>query len=153
MSIGSHRADGALVNGFDLLVADIAMPDLDGYDLIEQVRRLGDGRGRIPAIAVTAYARREDRDRALAAGYDGYCPKPLDTAEFSRVIAEVLQSPQATGCQRRRHIVCSATGMALEQPQTHTRPLAIVTGASSGIGYELAKLCAATWIRSHPRGR
>jgi CheY-like chemotaxis protein len=75
---------------YDLLVADIAMPDLDGYDLIEQVRRLGDGCGRIPAIAVTAYARREDRDRAFSAGYNGYCPKPLDTAEFARVIAEVL---------------------------------------------------------------
>jgi PAS domain S-box-containing protein len=79
----------------DLLVADIAMPDFDGYDLIERVRRLDDGAARIPAIAVTAYARREDRDRALAAGYNGHCPKPLDTAEFARVVADLFRgAPQ-----------------------------------------------------------
>jgi CheY-like chemotaxis protein len=87
----AHTALTALsATTFDLLVADIAMPELDGYDLIERVRRLDDGNGRVRAIAVTAYARREDRDRALEAGYDGHCSKPLDTAEFSRVIAGLL---------------------------------------------------------------
>jgi PAS domain S-box-containing protein len=92
----AHTAVAALSSTtFDLLVADIAMPDLDGYDLIERVRRVPGPRGRVPAIAVTAYARGEDRERALAAGYNGYCPKPLDTAEFARVIAELF----ATGAQ------------------------------------------------------
>jgi PAS domain S-box-containing protein len=91
----THTALAALSStDFDLLVADIAMPDLDGFDLIARVRQLDDGQRHIPAIAVTAYARREDRDRALAAGYDGYCPKPLDTAEFARVIAELVRSDQ-----------------------------------------------------------
>jgi PAS domain S-box-containing protein len=94
----AHTALAALSSTtFDLLVADIAMPDLDGYDLIERVRRCDDGRGRVPAIAVTAYARREDRDRALAAGYNGHCPKPLDTAEFARVIAELFITAQQPG--------------------------------------------------------
>jgi CheY-like chemotaxis protein/two-component sensor histidine kinase len=89
----AHTALVALSSSrFDLLVADIAMPDLDGYDLIERVRRLGDPHGRVPAIAVTAYARREDRDAALAAGYNGYCSKPLDVSEFMRVIGETLDS-------------------------------------------------------------
>jgi PAS domain S-box-containing protein len=89
----AHTALAALSSTrFDLLVADIAMPDLDGYDLIERLRRFEDGRGRVPAIAVTAYARREDRDRAFAAGYNGYCPKPLDTTEFARVIAELFSA-------------------------------------------------------------
>jgi PAS domain S-box-containing protein len=79
---------------FDLLVADIAMPDVDGYDLIDRVRRLGNGHGRLPAIAVTAYARREDRERARAAGYNGYCPKPLDSAELMRVISDLLGDRQ-----------------------------------------------------------
>jgi PAS domain S-box-containing protein len=87
----AHTALATLASTkFDLVVADIAMPDLDGYDLIERVRRLGDGSAHIPAIAVTAYARREDRERALRAGYNGHCPKPLDTAEFGRVIGELL---------------------------------------------------------------
>jgi PAS domain S-box-containing protein len=89
----AHSALAALTGTrFDLLVADIAMPDLDGYDLIEQVRQLDDGHGSVLAIAVTAYARREDRDRAFAAGYNGYCPKPLDTVEFARVIGELFRS-------------------------------------------------------------
>ncbi len=88
----AHTALAALSSTrFDLLVADIAMPDIDGYDLIERVRRLGEGRGRLPAIAVTAYARREDRERALAAGYDGYCPKPLDSADLMQVIADLFK--------------------------------------------------------------
>jgi len=82
---------------FDLLIADIAMPDLDGYDLIERVRALGDRQGRIPAIAVTAYARPEDRDRALAAGYNGHCPKPVDTAELARTIGQLLAAAQQPG--------------------------------------------------------
>ena len=93
----AHTALAALAaTRFDLLVADIAMPELDGYDLIERVRHLNDGHGRVPAIAVTAYARREDRDRAFAAGYDGYCPKPLDTVEFARVIAELFKADEAS---------------------------------------------------------
>jgi CheY-like chemotaxis protein len=84
--------DALSATRFDLLVADIAMPDLDGYDLIERVRRLDDGNRRVAAIAVTAYARREDRERAFAAGYNGYCPKPLDTAELARVISELFKT-------------------------------------------------------------
>jgi PAS domain S-box-containing protein len=86
-----------LTTSFDLLVADIAMPDLDGYDLVERLRTLRGEAAQIPAIAVTAYARREDRDRALIAGYNGHCPKPLDTAEFARVIAEVFRATPQPG--------------------------------------------------------
>jgi len=102
-----HTALAALSSTtVDLLVADIAMPDLDGYDLIERVRRLDGERGRVPAIAVTAYARREDRDRAIAAGYNGYCPKPLDTTEFARVITELLtaSTPCDSSIDRRKTV-------------------------------------------------
>jgi CheY-like chemotaxis protein len=87
----AHTALEALSSTrFDLLIADIAMPEVDGYELIERVRELGESRHRIPAVAVTAYARSEDRDRVLAAGYDGYCPKPLDPAELMSVLAGLL---------------------------------------------------------------
>jgi PAS domain S-box-containing protein len=71
----------------DLLVADIAMPDVDGYDLIEQVRRTHPA---LAAIAVSAYARPEDRRRALGAGYDGYTAKPIDANELFGVVRDVL---------------------------------------------------------------
>ena len=70
-----------------LIVADIAMPDMDGCELIERARRL---RARIPAVAVSAHARPEDRQRAMTAGYDGYCAKPVETPEFMRTIRAVL---------------------------------------------------------------
>lgn len=63
----------------DQLVSDIGMPGKDGYDLITQVRalELASGRPRLPAIALTAFARPQDRERALAAGFDQHLGKPL----------------------------------------------------------------------------
>ena len=59
------------------------MPVEDGYKLIEQVRGLFPPDGiTLPAIAITAYAREEDRSRALAAGYQTYLPKPIEPAEL-----------------------------------------------------------------------
>jgi signal transduction histidine kinase/ActR/RegA family two-component response regulator len=72
---------------FDVLVADIAMPGRDGYDLIRQVRKLDAPRGRIPALALTAHARGEDRDRALAAGFDVYLAKPVEPRRLAEVVA------------------------------------------------------------------
>jgi PAS domain S-box-containing protein len=71
-----------------LIVADIAMPEVDGYELIRRVRQL---RRAVPAVAVSAYARPEDRCRALAAGYDAYCAKPFTAAEVLRVVGQVLE--------------------------------------------------------------
>ena len=73
----------------DLIVADLGMPDVDGYEMIRRVRRMRE-RHAVPAIAVSAYSRAEDRDAAYAAGYDGYCPKPLEAREFLQVVAGVL---------------------------------------------------------------
>ena len=93
----AHTALEALAaTRFDLLVADIAMPEVDGYELIELVRQLPNSHGVMPSVAVTAYARREDRDQALAAGYDGYCPKPLDAGEFTSVIASLLTTQRTS---------------------------------------------------------
>ncbi|MGE4056707.1 MAG: ATP-binding protein, partial [Vicinamibacterales bacterium] len=70
-----------------LVVADIAMPDVDGYELIRQIRTI---RKDLPAIAVSAFAHPEDRARAIAAGYSAYCAKPLDTAAFLNVVRDAL---------------------------------------------------------------
>ena len=74
-----------------LLVADIGMPDTDGYDLIARVRRLEDRRAAVPAIVVSAYAHAKDRNRALAEGYQGYCAKPIDRDELAQIVGEVLR--------------------------------------------------------------
>jgi PAS domain S-box-containing protein len=76
---------------FDVLLADIAMPDRDGYSLIEDVRRLDGEVARMPAVAVTAYTATADRDRALAAGYDSHLPKPVEPAVLIATVTGVLK--------------------------------------------------------------
>ena len=72
----------------DLLLSDIGMPDKDGYDLIQMVRALPRERGGdIPAAALTAYARPEDRRRMLNAGYSIHLPKPVEPAELVAVVS------------------------------------------------------------------
>ncbi len=71
----------------DLIVSDIGMPRMDGLQFIRQLRA-GEPRGeRIPALALTAFARAEDRKRALLAGYQAHMAKPFDVAELLRVAA------------------------------------------------------------------
>ena len=76
----------------DVLISDIGMPGVDGYDLIRQIRGLPVNQGRkIPAIALTAYTRVEDRLQALRAGYDMHVPKPVELAELVAVAASVTR--------------------------------------------------------------
>lgn len=72
---------------FDLLISDIGMADTDGYNLIKQVRNLEGEQGEhIPAIALTAYARTQDRVRAIAAGYNTHVAKPVEIRELVTVV-------------------------------------------------------------------
>ena len=75
----------------DVLVSDIAMPDVDGYGLIEKVRLLENGMAQIPAVAITAYAKEEDRDRALSAGFQIYLAKPVELTELISVVARAAR--------------------------------------------------------------
>jgi CheY-like chemotaxis protein len=85
---------------FDILISDIAMPGRDGHDLIRSVR----ARQRLlPAIAVTAFARPEDRQRALATGYDLHLSKPVDAdrlvAAIANLVGRVATSPDGNGAE------------------------------------------------------
>jgi signal transduction histidine kinase/ActR/RegA family two-component response regulator len=72
-----------------VIISDIGMPEQDGYDLIKQMRALPGDAGRVPAVALTALARAEDRKRALSAGYQRHVSKPVDPAELVAVVASV----------------------------------------------------------------
>jgi PAS domain S-box-containing protein len=76
----------------DVLLSDIGMPDEDGYSLLRRVRELPDALGRTPAIALTAYARSEDRTRALVAGFKAHVPKPIDPRELVAVLVSITHS-------------------------------------------------------------
>ena len=91
-AVGAARAALDKLKGerFDVLLSDIGMPEEDGYWLIKKVRRLPkDGGGQIPAAALTAYARRQDRMRVLRSGYQMHVPKPVEPAELVAVVASL----------------------------------------------------------------
>src|SRR3954468_20026136 len=79
------------LKGFDpdVLVSDIGMPERDGYDLIREIRARGRDAETLPAVAVTAFASPEDRQRALAAGFQVHLAKPVDPRELTSVIASL----------------------------------------------------------------
>jgi signal transduction histidine kinase len=78
----------------DVLIADLGMPAMDGYALIEQVRALEpEFGGQTPAVAVTAYASPQDRLRALQAGYQNHVAKPVEADELAIVIASLAGRP------------------------------------------------------------
>jgi PAS domain S-box-containing protein len=82
----------------DVLVSDLGMPEHDGYELIKQVRKTesADNAARVPALALTAYAKAEDRVRALAGGYQVHLAKPVEPAEFVLVVANLAGRVQSS---------------------------------------------------------
>jgi PAS domain S-box-containing protein len=90
MGAGSARAalEETTRAAYDAIVSDIGMPEMDGYELMERLRaRAG---ARVPAVALTAYARPEDRARALAAGYQAHLSKPVDPHVLVTTLEQLL---------------------------------------------------------------
>jgi CheY-like chemotaxis protein len=76
----------------DFLISDIGLPDVDGYELMQRIRRMdGDSAAGIPAIALTAYARGQDRLLAFRAGYQAHIAKPIDPTELVAAIVDLAQ--------------------------------------------------------------
>jgi PAS domain S-box-containing protein len=95
-AVGSAAEAWAALEGVgcDVLVSDIGMPDEDGYSLIGRLR--GHAAARVnetPAVALTAYARDDDRARSLAAGFDAYLPKPVEPSELLEVLVGLVRRP------------------------------------------------------------
>jgi PAS domain S-box-containing protein len=99
---------------FDLVLMDVQMPELDGFDATKQIReREQKTGGHIPIIAVTAHAMKGDRERCLAAGMDGYISKPIRSAELHQAIDEIAGVGRKTIAQAATPTVTAATS---EQP-------------------------------------
>jgi PAS domain S-box-containing protein len=97
----------ARATDFDVLVSDIGMPQMDGYELIRRVRgELALTPGRLVAIAVTAYARDEDRIRAIQAGFQAHLAKPYQVGQVVSVLAQLQETipslPSDRGAAPRR---------------------------------------------------
>jgi PAS domain S-box-containing protein len=76
----------------DVVISDIGMPDEDGYDLIQKIRALSEKAGGLtPAIALTGYATRKDRERSLASGYQQHIAKPIDQSQLVSAISSLVK--------------------------------------------------------------
>ncbi|AUX44951.1 signal transduction histidine kinase [Sorangium cellulosum] len=88
----------------DVMISDIGMPDMDGYQLMREVRSLPPSEGgTTPAIALTAFARAEDRTRAMLAGYQVHLTKPIEPRELAASVRSLAGQPDgADGAQTRK---------------------------------------------------
>ena len=90
----------------DVLISDIGMPDVDGYTLIKAIRALPrEHGGAVPAIALTAYARSDDRRRAMLSGFDVHVARPVEPSELIAVVASALRGVRKKRC---RHETCGS---------------------------------------------
>ncbi len=78
-----------------VIVSDVGMPQMDGYQFMRAVRAAELGNRRIPALALTAFARAEDRKRSLLAGYQAHLAKPFDVAELILVVADLVSAARS----------------------------------------------------------
>jgi CheY-like chemotaxis protein len=74
----------------DVILLDIQLPGADGFQLLDQLRK--DGMALPPVVALTAHAMSGDREKALAAGFDGYLTKPIDVGSFSQSVEAFIRS-------------------------------------------------------------
>jgi CheY-like chemotaxis protein len=87
----AEAMDVLAANPIDVVLSDIAMPEEDGLSFIRRVRALPrEESGRVPAVALTAYARLEDRTRALRAGFNAHVAKPVDLNELLAVLTSLM---------------------------------------------------------------
>ncbi|HVH42437.1 MAG TPA: ATP-binding protein [Labilithrix sp.] len=84
---------------FDVVISDIAMPEVDGYELVRRAREVP-GYERLPMIALTAYASYADRTRAASAGFDLHLAKPIDVRAVARCVSQLVASDVV--CERSR---------------------------------------------------
>jgi CheY-like chemotaxis protein len=84
-----------------VIVSDIGMPGEDGYALIQKVRALpADGGGQTPALALTAYARAQDRLKALSSGFNVHLPKPVEPLELVTIVSNLSAKGKSETARR-----------------------------------------------------
>jgi CheY-like chemotaxis protein len=90
-SSAAHALEVLEEQAADVLISDIGMPGMDGFELIQRVRRMDGDKKDIPAAALTAYARSEDRARALRSGFEMHLSKPLDPSELVAAVGALAR--------------------------------------------------------------
>ncbi len=88
VSNGADAVESAAKGGYDLILMDCHMPEMDGYQATEEIRRREAGGSRIPIVALTASVMKENQERCISSGMDGFLSKPLCPEELERLVNE-----------------------------------------------------------------
>jgi CheY-like chemotaxis protein/HPt (histidine-containing phosphotransfer) domain-containing protein len=98
VSNGREALAAARVASFDLIVMDVQMPEMDGFEATAAIRELEKSTGKhIPIIAMTAHAMKADRERCLGAGMDGYVSKPIRVANVEEAVEQAMAAKKPSG--------------------------------------------------------
>lgn len=89
---GEEAVAVAVTSAPDLILMDLQLPGIDGFEALTRLREQDETRG-VPVVALTASAMAMDRERALAAGFDGFLEKPIDVRTFPDQVRRHLRSP------------------------------------------------------------
>jgi CheY-like chemotaxis protein/HPt (histidine-containing phosphotransfer) domain-containing protein len=97
VSNGREAVEAAIAGSFDAVLMDVQMPEMDGFEAASAIRaHEREHGGHLPLIAVTAHAMKGDRERCLAAGYDGYVSKPISLPELLATLASVIPAERTS---------------------------------------------------------
>jgi CheY-like chemotaxis protein len=123
---GQEAIDKAQSGAYDLIFMDCQMPEVDGYEATEAIRKMDGGKNRIPIVAMTANAMQGDREKCIGAGMDDYLTKPIKAAELGRMVDE--WAPKGRAIRRDNGLIAADAG----QPAA-PKPVP-GSGASNGTG-------------------
>jgi len=93
---GREAVDEVLANDYHLVLMDLQMPDVDGFEATRQIRLLKGKKGKVPIVALTAHATDKDRDKCRRAGMNDFLSKPIDGNRLNLVLNSYLK---ASGCR------------------------------------------------------
>ena len=137
---GREAVAAVLARTFDVVLMDIQMPEMDGFEAARLIRaneQERPGAARLPLVALTAHAIKGDRERCIAAGYDGYVTKPVSFAELVTTLGEVV--PDSVLAPSRRELGAQAPS----EPDPEPDPLAPAPPpAAAALGFDLASAMA-----------
>ncbi|MCA9623543.1 MAG: response regulator, partial [Myxococcales bacterium] len=92
---GAEAFEAIASDDWDVVLMDVQMPEIDGYEVTRRVRELPEGRRAVPIVALTANALEQDRADAEAAGMDGFLGKPVKLEQLHRVLSRMLRRKRA----------------------------------------------------------
>jgi len=101
---GAQAIKAAMVNDYDLILMDVQMPEVDGLEATREIRKLSNKKGRVPIVAMTAHAFKEEVENCFAAGMNAHISKPIDKEAFLVLISSLVHSESIEDIQYNKTV-------------------------------------------------